>query len=106
MPHVQADGAPKIELGVKALVKGPVTRGYRTKLSTHLRVAAVDIVLTRGECDLCHVWRLLRDNGFGCHRPERRSIEREELENRCWKRVKRVATKVARKKVRSLAVID
>jgi transposase len=78
---------------VKALVAGPVSRGYKTNLWTLPRVAALIKELTGVQYHPGHVWRLLGDNGFSCQRPERRAIERDESKIRRWKRVEWPAIK-------------
>lgn len=78
---------------VKALVAGPVSRGYKTNLWTLPRVAALIEELTGVQYHPGHVWRLLGDNGFSCQRPERRAIERDEAKIRRWKRVEWPAIK-------------
>ena len=72
---------------VKALVAGPVSRGYKTNLWTLPRVAALIEELTGVQYHPGHVWRLLGDNGFSCQRPELRAIERDKPKTRRWKRV-------------------
>ena len=81
------------ELVVKALVAGPVSRGYKTNLWTLPRVAALIKELTGIQYHPGHVWRLLGNNGFSCQRPERRAIERNEAKIRRWKRVEWPAIK-------------
>ena len=70
--------AEQTDVVVKALVAGPVSRGYKTNLWTLPRVAALIRTRTGVEYHPGHVWRLLGDNGFSCQRPERRAIERDE----------------------------
>jgi transposase len=79
--------ALQTEWVVKALVEGPVSRGYKTNLWTLPRVAALIKELTGVEYHPGHVWRLLGDNGFSCQRPERRAIERDESKIRRWRQV-------------------
>jgi transposase len=78
---------------VKALVAGPVSRGYKTNLWTLPRVALLIKELTGVQYHPGHVWRLLGDHGFSCQRPERRAIERDETKIRRWKRVEWPAIK-------------
>ena len=89
--------AEQTDVVVKALVAGPVSRGYKTNLWTLPRVAALIKDLTGVEYHPGHVWRLLGDNGFSCQRPERRAIERDEPKIRRWKRVEWPAIKKAGK---------
>ena len=79
--------AVQTKLVVKALVAGPVSRGYKTNLWTRPRVTALIKELTGVQYHPGHVWRLSGDNGFSCQRPERRAIERDEAKIRHWKRV-------------------
>jgi transposase len=85
--------ADQTERVVKALVAGPVARGYKTNLWTLPRVAALIKELTGVQYHPGHVWRLLGDNGFSCQRPERRAIERDEAKIGRWKRVEWPAIK-------------
>jgi transposase len=85
--------ALQTELVVKALVEGPVSRGYKTNLWTLPRVATLIKDLTGVQYHPGHVWRLLGDNGFSCQRPERLAIERDEPKIRRWKRVEWPAIK-------------
>lgn len=79
-----------------ALIKGPVAQGYKTQLWTLPRVAALIENLTGFRYHPGHVWRILRDSGFSCQRPERRAIERDEKAIRQWKRVEWPALKKRR----------
>jgi transposase len=70
---------------VKALLAGPVARGYKTALWTLPRVALLIKELTGVVYHPGHVWRLLGASGFSCQRPERRAIERNDRAIRRWK---------------------
>ncbi|MFO1459215.1 MAG: helix-turn-helix domain-containing protein [Verrucomicrobiota bacterium] len=66
--------AEQTDVAVKALVAGPVSRGYKTNLWSASACGGSSMGdLTGVEYHPGHVWRLLGDNGFSCQRPERRA---------------------------------
>jgi len=84
---------PKAKLTVEqtqqvteALLAGPAAQGYKTALWTLPRVASLIKDLTGVTYHPGHVWRLLGASGFGCQRPERRAVERDEKAIRRWRR--------------------
>lgn len=89
-----------------ALLKGPVAQGYKTQLWTLPRVAALIENLTGIRYHPGHVWRILRELGFSCQRPERRAIERDEQAIRQGRRVKWPALKKARREGRLIVFVD
>jgi transposase len=68
------------------LAKGPRAHGYKTDLWTLQRVA--DVI--RNHYGISHhtsqVWRILRQEGWSCQKPERRARERDEEAVERWRR--------------------
>ena len=68
------------------LNKGPKAFGYKTNLWTLERIAAV----IRKKFRVCYhtsqVWRILRQMGYSCQKPERRARERDEQTIAIWRK--------------------
>lgn len=71
---------------VKLLLKGPLAAGYRTDLWTLKRVTEVIDKHFGVQYHPCHVWKLLVSLGWGCQKPERRALQRDEAAIERWKR--------------------
>lgn len=79
---------------IKILLKGPRKAGYRTDLWTCPRVAQVVCQTFGVEYHPAHVWKILRELGWTCQKPERRARERNEAaiarwRTHDWPRIKR-----------------
>jgi len=70
---------------LKILRKGPLKAGYRTDLWTCPRVAEVVLQTFGVEYHPAHVWKILRDLGWTCQKPERRARERDESAIAHWR---------------------
>ncbi len=84
----------------KILLKGPRRAGYRTDLWTCPRVAEVISNTFDVEYHPAHVWKILRDLGWTCQKPERRARERNEAaiahwREHEWPRIKRGRSAIA-----------
>ena len=70
----------------RLLNKGPKAFGYKTNLWTLERIAAV----IRKKFRVCYhpsqVWRILRQMGYSCQKPERRAKERNEQAIETWRK--------------------
>ena len=70
----------------RLLDKGPEAFGYKTNLWTLERIAAV----IRKKFRVCYhpsqVWRILRQMGYSCQKPERRARERNEERIATWQK--------------------
>jgi transposase len=70
----------------RLLNKGPTAFGYKTNLWTLERIAAV----IRKKFRVCYhpsqVWRILRQMGYSCQKPERRARERDEQRIAIWRK--------------------
>ena len=71
---------------VTVLLKGSLAAGYRTDLWTLQRVAEVIEDQFGVGYHPCHVWKLLRSLGWSCQKPERRALQRDEVQIAQWKR--------------------
>jgi transposase len=71
---------------VKILLKGPLARGYRTDLWTTRRIAEVIREVYGVSYHEDHVGRLMAKLGWTHQKPERRALERNEVEIERWKR--------------------
>lgn len=69
---------------VRALERGPRAAGFATELWTLERVAALIAAQTRIAYHPGHVWRLLRQCGWTCQKPETRARERNEAAITRW----------------------
>jgi len=80
-------GLSSIQSGklVQLMVKGPLRAGYRTDLWTLARVAALIDREFGIRYHPGHVWKLLRNLGWSCQKPERRAVERDEAAIARWK---------------------
>ena len=76
--------AQKRRLG-KWLLKGPLALGYSTDLWTLRRIANFVKKKFHVLYHPNHLWRLLRDIGWSCQKPERRALQRKEKEIARWK---------------------
>jgi len=70
---------------LKLLQKGPMKAGYRTDLWTCPRIAEVILRTFGVEYHPAHVWKILRDLGWTCQKPERRARERNEAAVADWR---------------------
>lgn len=68
------------------LAKGPRAHGYKTELWTLQRVADVIRKQYRIAYHPSQVWRILREQGWSCQKPERRARERDEDAVARWRR--------------------
>jgi transposase len=66
------------------LIQGPQAQGYETNLWTLQRIASVIEKLFGVSYHPGHVWKLLRQLGWSCQRPERCAAERDETTVRRW----------------------
>jgi transposase len=66
------------------LIQAPQAQGYETNLWTLQRIASVIEKLFGVSYHPGHVWKLLRQLGWSCQRPERRAAERDETTVRRW----------------------
>jgi len=66
------------------LIQGPQAQGYETNVWTLQRIASVIEKLFGVSYHPGHVWKLLRQLGWSCQRPERRAAERDETTLRRW----------------------
>jgi transposase len=66
------------------LIEGPQAQGYETNLWTLKRIATVVRKRFGVSYHPGHVWKLLRQLGWSCQRPERRARERDEAAIRRW----------------------
>lgn len=69
-----------------ALLQGPMAHGFATELWTLKRVQHLVEQLYGVRFSQVHVWRVLGALGFSSQKPERRAIERNELDVLEWKR--------------------
>ena len=79
---------------VRMLLRGPLAAGYSTDLWTCPRVAAVIQHRLGVKYHPAHVWKLLRNLGWTCQKPEQRARERDEaaiakFRRREWPRIKK-----------------
>ena len=70
----------------KELLRGPEAHGYVTQLWTLKRMATLLKKLTGVSYHPNHMWRVLREVGWSCQRPERRARERNEAAIKRWTR--------------------
>jgi transposase len=68
------------------LNKGPTAFGYKTNLWTLERIAAVIRKKFRVCYHVSQVWRILRQMGYSCQKPERRARERDEQRMATWRK--------------------
>ena len=68
-----------------ALLQGPMAHGFGTELWTLKRVQHLVEQLYGVRFSQVHVWRVLGAMGFSSQKPERRAIERNELDVFEWK---------------------
>jgi transposase len=71
---------------VKYLLRGPLAAGYQTDLWTLSRIAKIIKQKFGIQYHPCHVWKILRNIGWSCQKPERRALQRDEKKIACWKR--------------------
>lgn len=71
---------------LRILVRGPCRAGFGTNLWTCPRVATVIHEQFGVTYHASHVWRLLRQLGWSCQKPEQRARERDEAEIERWRR--------------------
>ena len=78
--------AAQVRRLVRLLLKGPLAAGYKTDLWTLTRIAK----LIRKHFEVTyhpgHVWKLLRQLGWSCQKPERRALQRDDAAIAHWKR--------------------
>ena len=90
--------AQKAEL-VEILLAGPVNAGYRNELWTRGRVAEVIERRFGIRYHPAHVWRILRNLGFSCQKPEQKAREQDDDDVDHWRRYKWPALKRGHAKV-------
>lgn len=83
-------GRPRLTIAqrrqlVRLLLQGPRQHGYSTELWTLKRVAEVIRRSFGVEYHPCHVWKILRNLGWSCQKPERRARERDEAAIQRWR---------------------
>ena len=81
----QLEAAQERELG-KILMDGALAAGYPTELWTLPRIGKVITERFDVQYSVGHLWHLLRRLGFSCQKPEKRAIQRNEVEIARWKR--------------------
>ena len=69
----------------RLLLKGAISQGYATDLWTTARISEVIAKIFHVKYHRDHVGRLLRSGGWSHQAPERRSIERDEIEIENWR---------------------
>lgn len=79
---------------VKILCRGPLAAGYTTDLWTCPRVAEVIDRKLGVKYHPAHVWKVLRELGWTCQKPEQRARERDEaaieaFRRNDWPRIKK-----------------
>ncbi len=72
-PRLSAEDLKKIQRGLK---RGPEALGYETGLWTAWRVAHLIEEECRVRYHTSQAWRILRQLGWSCRRPEGRALER------------------------------
>jgi transposase len=72
---------------IRVLIKGAVANGYRTDLWTTSRIAEVIEKQFHVHYHRNHVGKLLHQLGWSPQKPERRSIQRDEIAIDEWKRI-------------------
>jgi transposase len=70
---------------VRLLLKGPLAQGYRTNLWTTARIAEVVEREFGVSYHPDHIGRLMHSLGWTPQKPERRALERDEVEIERWK---------------------
>jgi transposase len=70
----------------RLLLKGAISLGYETDLWTTARISEVIEKEFQVQYHRDHVGRLLKSGGWSHQAPERRSIERDEVEIENWRR--------------------
>ncbi|MBI3733495.1 MAG: IS630 family transposase [Chloroflexi bacterium] len=71
---------------VAALLRGPRAAGFHTELWTLKRIAHLIRRLFGLRYHPGHVWKILRQLGWSCQKPERRARQRDEAAIAHWKR--------------------
>lgn len=71
----------------KLLLAGAQQAGYDSDLWTCSRVAEVISLHFEVDYHPCHVWKILRQLGWTCQKPERRARERDEAAIEHWRHV-------------------
>jgi len=70
----------------RLLNKGPTAFGYKTDLWTLKRIASVIRKKFRVYYHPSQVWRILRQMGYSCQKPERKARERDEQRIATWRK--------------------
>jgi len=81
----------------RLLLEGPLSAGYGTDLWTLKRITHVIWKHFRIRYHPNHVWRILRQLGWSCQKPERRAKQRDEKAIERWKRERWLRIKKNRK---------
>jgi len=79
---------PDLKRLEQALLLGPSVYGYATELWTLERIASVIEKLFHVHYHPGHIWRILRQLGWSCQRPQRQARERNEIAIQRWARYK------------------
>ncbi len=87
-------GPEELERLTQELLQGPQEHGYTTSLWTLSRIAEVIEKILGIRYHKGHVWRIMRQMGWSCQKPQRRAKERDEAEiarwvKEDWPRIKR-----------------
>ena len=91
---------------IACLNKGPRAFGYKTNLWTLERIAAVISKKFRVCYHASQVWRILRQMGYSCQKPERRARERAEQAVATWRKKDWPRIKKVRKRGRTTVLPD
>jgi transposase len=69
----------------KAVLKGPLEYGFETNLWTLSRLAGVMKKVTGIKFGHNHTWKIVRELGFTCQKPQVKAKERDEAAIKAWK---------------------
>ena len=83
-PRPRLDARQRAQL-VRLLLKGPRAAGFANELWTCPRVARLIEQRFGVGYHVDHVWRVLRDLGWTCQKPELRARERDDEQIRRWR---------------------
>lgn len=79
---------PELKRLEQSLLRGPSVYGYATELWTLERIVSVIEKIFHVHYHPGHVWRILRELGWSCQRPQRQARERNEIAIQRWVRYK------------------
>jgi len=76
----------EVKVFTQALKRGPEAHGYSTSLWTLERMADVLKTVVHVDYHPRHMWRVLRQMGWSCQRPQTRARERNDKTVKNWVR--------------------